>query len=1342
MNDSVGGKELSESAGGDRQTTRTTVSLPGRAQEPKGELVRADRGGRNASDGGRVGRPENPVDPDAGPVERLAWELRCLRAEAGGPSYRALAKKAHYSVSTLAAATKGDRLPSLEVLLAFAQACGGERAEWEARWRAALQASGECGGAEPAPGCPYPGLAPFGAGDAEVFCGRTELVKELAAGVEQNPLTAVFGASGSGKSSLLRAGLLAGLGPLWHTVTLSPGEHPLAALTRAVNRVIGGQAGDGGMAPEAADGAVAPEAAGDGGMAPEAAGDGGMAPEAADGAVAPEAAGGAVAPEAAGGAVAAEGLAEEPERVELALSTWLSGRPEEERVLLVVDQFEEVFTLCADEAERTVFHSVLAEVAGAQSPRLALVIGVRDDFYGRCFAHPGLRAALSEGVQLPVGPPSRAELREIIVEPAARAGSTVAPELVATVVAEAADQPGALPLVAHALRETWHRGRGPVVRLDDYRATGGMRGAVAQTAEAVYASESPARQALMRAVFLRLITLGDGTEDTRRHVPRSELDGLASPADVDSVLGSLADARLVVLSRGRVEVAHEAVIRAWPRLRRWLEEDREGLRTHRRLTAAATTWDALGRDSGALYRGVQLAAARTWFREHSTALNELEQDFLRSATRHDQRRGRRDRWVTATLAGLLVCALLAMGIAFQQRSDAEQQRQVAVSRQYAAQSGELREQQPEAAALTALKGYQRAHTAAARGSLLSADAAFRANQFTGHTGFVNAVAHSPDGRTIATGSQDRTIKLWDARTHQLRGTLTGHTLGVSSLAFSRDSHTLASGGDDRIVRLWNLRTQRTTAILSGPTNGVSSVAVSGDGHTVAAATGAAVRLWDARSGRVRADLTGHSAYVVAVAFSRDGRTLASAGGDNTVRLWDVATRRTTAVLHGHTDPVNALAFTPDGRTLASGSADRTVRIWDVGARRTSATLTGLRATTLAISPDGRTLATGGADQVRIWDVETRRSAAVIGAHIRGTQALAFSPDSRTLIIPDGADKGGVRLWDTRARRTTATLGGRHDAVRSAAISPDGRVIATAGRTLRLWSAKNPRPLRTLASSIEPTWHLVFSPGGRRLASVETDGTVRLWDVTTAHAVATFPGHTKLFDGAAFSPNGKTLATLSDDRTVRLWDTATHRTKGVLRAKTGGLSAIAYSPDGRTLAATYNGSDYGTRSTVRLWDVARQHPVASFSGRAAALFTVAFSPDGKTLATAGADLPVRLWDVASRRPAGTLEGHSYSIQSLAFSPDGHKLASAGFDNTVRLWDVTQQRTTAVLSGHKDWLEYVGFSPDSSSIVTASQDGSARLWDIDVNRAAADICTLSRTNHWRDLKPELLKQPLCT
>ncbi|MFD7667354.1 hypothetical protein [Streptomyces sp. NPDC059788] len=1323
------------------------------------------------------------MDPHAGPVERLAWELRQLRERAGTPSYRTLAKTAHYSASTLAEAAKGERLATLDVVLAYAQACGGERAEWEARWRAAAGA----GHAGPATArCPYPGLAAFEAANAAEYFGRATLTKELSGRVEQHVLTVVFGASGSGKSSLLRAGLLPHLGAQWHPVLLTPGARPLGALAAAVARLVaepeppgrgspaadtvravgeaatavgaGAHAAGGGVEADAGEGTDTDEGAGAGEerTAPGGAASGPAASEAtAPETAAPEpAAPGTVVPEPAASEAAAPQLPthegqlpapedgtttpedhaaalrrrmdEDPAALGLALRTWLAARPDTARALLVVDQFEETFTLCTDEAERAAFLGAVADLARSGDRRIRVAVGIRADFYARCFAHPGLVTALRAAAQLPVGPPSRSELRDIIAEPAVRSGVQVDADLVEAVLAEAAGQPGALPLVGHAMREAWHRRRGDTLRLADYRATGGMRGAVAQTAERMYDEAAPRQRDVMRAVFLRLTALGEGTEDTRRRLPRRELDGLADPHEIDGLLRKLAAARLVVLSDGKVEVAHEAVIRAWPRLRHWLDEDRDSLRTHRRLTAAAEAWHELGRDAGALYRGAQLAGARAWAHLHGSALNALERDFLRSATGADRRRGRRARWFTAALGTFLVLALIAAGLAVQQWSDAESQRRIAVSRQYAAEAAELRRQQPQAAALTALYGYRQAETVEARGSLLSAYAAYRANQFTGHTGLVNAVAFAPDSRTLATASMDRTVKLWDTAANRMRGTLIGHTGSVYALAFSPDGRTLATAGDDGTVRLWDVAARRSIAKLDGPSGRVMSLSFSRDGTTLASgSTGDAVRLWDVASRRPT-DLSGHTGNVVAVAFSPDGKVLASAGDDRTVRLWDAATRRPLATLEGHLQPVFALAFSRDGRTLASGGGDRTVLLWDVAGRRRTGELTGTaeRITALAWAAGNRTLAVGSYDGiVRLWDVRSRHAGEKFAARVDGASALSYARDGSALAAPSDDDTGTVRLWRSAGSRQE-TLGAGQSAITSVAVSPDGRIIAAAGSALTLWSADRPRPLRVLDAPPGMITGLVFSPKNDVFASVHADRTVRLWDAGTGRLLATLRGHTNTVRQAAFSHDGRSLATVGDDRGLLLWDVAGHR-RTAARKLAGGGSTVTFAQDGSTLAVTEN---VGNQGRVRLLDPRTLADRARLTGRSYPIFAAAFTRDGKTLATSGTDHNVLLWDIPGRRLDGTLRGHSSSVASLAFGPDGRTLASGGDDDTVRLWDVAARRTSAVLSGHTGSVLSLSFWPDGRALVSGSADGTIREWYIAVDEAAETICRLSRTGHW--------------
>ena len=510
-----------------------------------------------------MGRPEQPVDPLAGPVERLAWELRRLRDEAGRPSYRLLEQRAHFSRSTLAEAATGTRLPTLEATLAYAVSCGGDRTEWERKWHLAaaeLERSQRR--------CPYPGLLPLDVDAADLFFGRDDLLEVLLKAAQQGPLTVVRGASGSGKSSLLRAGLAARLTAAGTTVKLlTPGAHPLSRLP-------------------AAD---------------------------------------------------------------------IDGCD-----VMIVDQFEETFTLCADERERAGFLDALSELVSDQDGP-ALVIGIRTDFYERCMSHPGLAAVLLDSVHLPVGPMSEQDLRAIITEPAGRAGLSVDPDLVVTVVAEAAEQTGALPMVAHALRETWSRQQGDTLALADYRAAGGVSGAIARTAEHLYADLEADQQQMLRAVLLRLVALGSGSSDTRRGLDRDELAGIGPAGELDAVLDRLAAARLIVVDQDLVDIAHEALLTGWPRLREWLTADREILLRHQRLTSDAAEWDRNGRGEDYLYRGTRLAL---WDGEASfVPLNESERTFLAACRSSAAERARARRRTRFAFGGLPVAAAAVIVLA-------------------------------------------------------------------------------------------------------------------------------------------------------------------------------------------------------------------------------------------------------------------------------------------------------------------------------------------------------------------------------------------------------------------------------------------------------------------------------------------------------------------------------------------------------------------------------------------------------------------------------------------------------------------------------------------------------
>jgi hypothetical protein len=508
-----------------------------------------------------MARPERALDPEAGPVQRFASELRQLRATAGRPSYRELSKRAHYSPTALSEAAGGEGVPSLAVTLAYVAACGGDRQEWEARWRRlvadlAPAETGEDG--EPAP---YLGLTTFGPADADRFFGREHLVEELASRVAEASFLAVFGASGAGKSSVLRAGLipavLAGAVPggrNWRTVVLTPGERSTEELTIHLANLLG---------------------------------------------------------------VAASGIREsllaDPSAIALIIRQAMSDRPPAARLLIVVDQFEEVFTRCDNEEERAGFIRALLGAAQAQDSRARVVLGIRADFLTQFAVN---QLALSEHAGYPViqlDAMTTEELRRAITRPAARAGCPLDGDLMTELVTDAAHQHGVLPVLSQALLETWKRRHGPRLTLAAYQATGGIQGLLAQAAEAVYTALSPYDQRAAKALILRMVALGDATN-------RVELD--------QYVLGKLAAARVVVLGAGSAGLAHESLMQYWSRLRGWLAEEADGLRIHRQLADAAEAWEALDRDRDALYRGGRLTEAHSWAATRKLWLTAREQEFL------------------------------------------------------------------------------------------------------------------------------------------------------------------------------------------------------------------------------------------------------------------------------------------------------------------------------------------------------------------------------------------------------------------------------------------------------------------------------------------------------------------------------------------------------------------------------------------------------------------------------------------------------------------------------------------------------------------------------------------
>jgi WD40 repeat protein len=1263
-------------------------------------------------------------------------------------------------------------------------------------WVSALNGIRRGPGRRPATAtAPYRGLASFRTEDAAWFFGREAITARLVRLATEDsppgvPVT-VVGPSGSGKSSLLRAGLIPALPDRSQRrlALFTPGATPLGELARQLARLLSVTVEEAASEGTAAD----PHATNPHAANPPSA----IAADLAGSNPAGTVPAGSADPGVSSRIEAA--LRRHPGDASRLVSDVSPG------LVIVVDQFEEIFTASRDEAEQQHFITAICALAGPA----VVVLALRADFYDRALRYPELASALQER-QIVVVPMTREEVRSAIVEPARLARLEVADGLVELLLSDlaprsadvslagAGHEAGALPLLSHALLTTWSRRHGGRLTVADYEASGGIRHAIARTADQVYESLDEAQRDIARRLFLRLVYVADDAPVTRSSVRLGELrdwpDETGSSGDV---LDRFVAERLITVDAGTAQITHEALLTAWPLLLSWIDANRDGLRVRRRLSDAARTWDEAGRDPAALLRGGQLALARDWVTDpvNRDSLGTLIRAFVDAGVALEQQeqaaernRTLRLRRLVAALTVLVIVTVALAGYAFQQREAATSARDNATaardnaqSREVAIEADQVRGQSAELAAQLSLAAYRIAPTAEARASLLESSGSPAAAGLTDSTGIVQAVSLSPDRRVLAVAGADGTLRLWDVARPAHPASLGSPLLAANrqkplyAVAFSPDGSFLAAAGAGKTVTLWDMRTPGRPAelgSLTGPTSTVYSLAFSDRGSLLAAGSAdKTVRLWnlaDPQHPKVMGTpLTGPAASVQSVAFSPDADVLAAGSADKTVRLWNVSRpARPVALgqpLTGPAQQVNSVAFSPDGRTLAAGSEDHKVWLWNVStpARPVrEAPLSGATnwVNTVSFSPDGRSLAAGSSDdRVLVWNLATRAPAtwALAAALPQPQPVTSLAWDGGGHLVAGDAD-GLVRLWTlpTPVLRT----GGAADSV---AYGDEGRLLAVGGHSLQLW---DPLTRSLLAAALVPgpanvaVNAVAFLAGGSTLAAGYSDGDLQLWKIVHDRSLSPLSHPVQasasgLVEFTAFSPNGRLLATCGDDGTVRLWsvtDPARPQPLATMsRPKTIAFS-VAFSPNGRTLAAA------STDDLTRLWNVSRPaHPTIigkPLGGPTSYAISVTFSPDGRTLAVGSADKTVRLWDVSNpARPVRLgrpLTGPGGYVYSVAFSPDGRTLASGATDGTVWLWHVSdpaRPRLEAALSGPAQQVWSVAFAPRGATLAAASNDGTVRLWDTQARAAGAGVCAtggqpITRAE-WASYVPGRRYQPPC-
>jgi len=1126
--------------------------------------------------------------------------------------------------------------------------------------------------------CPYRGLFHFGPNDAQFFFGRESFIQELYGATKTERLIPVLGASGSGKSSVVLAGLVPKLvqDGHWQFTHCRPGSEPFHSLALSLVPLYTSDETD--------------------------------------------------------QIIHARKLSKSLQNGELPLAdVFLKIRQNHptDQILLIIDQFEELYTLCSKvEIRHQFLDALIADLPGT------VVMTMRADFLGNALSYRPFADVLNRK-DYKLGSMNREELTDVIVKPAEAQGVGFEAGLIDRILDDVDNQPGNLPLLEFALTQLWHQRRGKTLTHEVYAAIGEVEGALARHADETYGRLVDAEKERVRQIFIQLVRPGEGAEDTRRVAVKGELGEQSW-----SLVKQLADARLVVTSRDgqeqeTVEVVHEALILNWGELRGWMETDRTFRAWQERLRGAKRQWEATGKDAGSLLRGAFLAEAQERLEERPQELR-AEAEFIRLSMaekeREEKEKETRRREQIRTLGQLVVVSWAALivttGLFFMaryQQKQAELSEADSLARYSLALSKEGKDLDAAIALLKANKILEKHH--ASDSELMTAVTTYvyesrERHRFHGHQKGVSDIHYSPDGKILASGSWDRTIKLWNVETGEELTTLTGHGHqdNITSISYSPNGKTLASSSDDGSIKFWNLETGEELTTLNSDQDAVRSLSYSPDGNTLASGDyRGTIKVWNLETEKFTT-LNGHQDSVRGLSYSPDGKTLASGSDDGTIKLWNLQTEE-VSTLTAHQDDINSVSYSPDGKTLASGSRDGTIKLWDLETGEELTTLTGHRGRVISISysPDGKTLASGSSDEtIKVWNLETQEEITTLTSHQDAVITVSYSPDGKTLAA--GNWDGIIQLWSLDLETEMTTLTGHQGRVSSVSYSPDGKTLASGGEdgTLILWNLET-EEITTLTGHQGFVSSVSYSPDGKTLASSGEDGTIKLWNLETG-AEMTIAGSQNEVSSVNYSADGKTLVSISWDANtswhgnIKLWNAETGEELTTLTGHKASGYSVRYSPDGKTLAS---GSNDGT---VKLWNLETGEAITALTGHRGRVYSVSYNPDGHTLASSSDDRTIKVWNLKTEEEILSLTGHQGVVKSLSYSPDGKTLASSSYDGTIKLWDVETGEELATLIGHQRSVFSVSYSPDGKTLASGSWDGTIKLWDVDFDSLMERTC----------------------